>query len=294
MDQPQIARDNVMLTVGPTDSREKRHFAKSYVYSRRMAWVIGTIHILLTVSLGVSILVEEMRPWMWNRHKSAILFALAIFAITGVTQIFTAFYPGSITVGCLLGLSCFSAVGDFLLLMTTRNASWCFAAVESLVILSTFVVACRALCGRTKQQGTVLHEFTAIPGAEQDTNLGARARNSATVESQQETPFQAPPSAAQVTVVDPPPSYEKSERVHEANKKGQTEARRNTAAAAASSSSELTYAVAVSNRLFTDGTLIKDLPCLYCRWIEMGEMACYTDKCPKCGRPPPIQPETAF
>ena len=95
-----------------------------------------------------------MRPWMWKRHKSAILFALAIFAITGVTQIFTAFYPGSITVGCLLGLSCFSAVGDFLLLTTTRNASWCFAAVESLVILSTFVIACRALCGRTKQRAT--------------------------------------------------------------------------------------------------------------------------------------------
>ena len=29
------------------------------------------------------------------------------------------------------------------------------------------------------------------------------------------------------------------------------------------------------------------LPCQNCKLIEMGSMACYGDKCPDCGRPPP-------
>ena len=28
-------------------------------------------------------------------------------------------------------------------------------------------------------------------------------------------------------------------------------------------------------------------PCLNCILIEMGEMACYQDRCPQCGRVPP-------
>ncbi len=32
---------------------------------------------------------------------------------------------------------------------------------------------------------------------------------------------------------------------------------------------------------------LKELPCLNCRLIEMGEMVCYEGKCPQCGRPPP-------
>ena len=36
---------------------------------------------------------------------------------------------------------------------------------------------------------------------------------------------------------------------------------------------------------FTNGTLDpKDMPCLHCKFIEMGEMACYTKTCPECGR----------
>ena len=31
----------------------------------------------------------------------------------------------------------------------------------------------------------------------------------------------------------------------------------------------------------------KELPCLNCRLIEMGEMACYEDRCPQCGKMPP-------
>ena len=31
----------------------------------------------------------------------------------------------------------------------------------------------------------------------------------------------------------------------------------------------------------------KELPCLNCRLIEMGEMACYQDRCPQCGQVPP-------
>ena len=34
-----------------------------------------------------------------------------------------------------------------------------------------------------------------------------------------------------------------------------------------------------------------DLPCLNCRLIEMGEMACYTERCPQCGNVPPCRKE---
>ena len=36
-----------------------------------------------------------------------------------------------------------------------------------------------------------------------------------------------------------------------------------------------------------DSEIGKDLPCLHCQLIEMGEMACYQDFCPHCGRIPP-------
>merc|ERR1719412_1292520 len=49
------------------------------------------------------------------------------------------------------------------------------------------------------------------------------------------------------------------------------------------------YSVAVSNRLFKEGTDGSDLPCLNCRLIEMGEMACYTERCPQCGNVPPCR-----
>ena len=33
----------------------------------------------------------------------------------------------------------------------------------------------------------------------------------------------------------------------------------------------------------------EEMPCLNCRLIEMGEMACYADTCPQCHRAPPGQ-----
>ena len=36
-----------------------------------------------------------------------------------------------------------------------------------------------------------------------------------------------------------------------------------------------------------DSEIGKDLPCLHCQLIEMGEMACYQEFCPHCGRVPP-------
>ena len=48
--------------------------------------------------------------------------------------------------------------------------------------------------------------------------------------------------------------------------------------------SKVDYPVAVSNRLFKDSEIIKDLPCQYCNMIAMGEMACYEEFCPECGR----------
>jgi len=54
------------------------------------------------------------------------------------------------------------------------------------------------------------------------------------------------------------------------------------------------YSVAVSNSMFrddrpgdTEQLSLKEMPCLNCRLIEMGEMACYTDRCSQCGRVPP-------
>jgi len=49
------------------------------------------------------------------------------------------------------------------------------------------------------------------------------------------------------------------------------------------------YSVAVSNSMFRDDRQLslKEMPCLNCRLIEMGEMACYTDRCSQCGRVPP-------
>ena len=57
-------------------------------------------------------------------------------------------------------------------------------------------------------------------------------------------------------------------------------------------SEEATYSVAVSNHLFKDdNALMKaDLPCQNCKLIEMGSMACYTETCPACGKPPPGGP----
>ena len=57
-------------------------------------------------------------------------------------------------------------------------------------------------------------------------------------------------------------------------------------------SDEATYSVAVSNHLFKDdNALMKaDLPCQNCKLIEMGSMACYTETCPACGKPPPGGP----
>ena len=31
------------------------------------------------------------------------------------------------------------------------------------------------------------------------------------------------------------------------------------------------------------------MPCLNCRLIEMGEMACYQEKCPQCNKVPPCK-----
>ena len=52
-------------------------------------------------------------------------------------------------------------------------------------------------------------------------------------------------------------------------------------------SSEPSNYVAISNHLFKDDEINLGLPCQNCKLIEMGSMACYGDKCPDCGRPPP-------
>eukprot|EP00095_Tigriopus_kingsejongensis_P008666 maker-scaffold72_size415059-snap-gene-1.16 protein:Tk08666 transcript:maker-scaffold72_size415059-snap-gene-1.16-mRNA-1 annotation:"ring finger membrane protein" len=49
------------------------------------------------------------------------------------------------------------------------------------------------------------------------------------------------------------------------------------------------YNVAMSNHLFKDENLGMDLPCMNCKLIEMGSMACYEGICPECGKEPPNQ-----
>ena len=50
---------------------------------------------------------------------------------------------------------------------------------------------------------------------------------------------------------------------------------------------EVDYPVAISNRLFKDSEVLKDPPCQHCNMISMGEMVCYQDFCPECGKIPP-------
>ena len=49
------------------------------------------------------------------------------------------------------------------------------------------------------------------------------------------------------------------------------------------------YNVAVSNSIFREdsGSGREQMRCMNCILIEMGEMACYTERCPDCGRIPP-------
>ena len=50
------------------------------------------------------------------------------------------------------------------------------------------------------------------------------------------------------------------------------------------------YSVAISNTLLKEETPAGrsgQPPCMNCVLIEMGEMVCYTEKCPDCGRIPP-------
>jgi len=51
--------------------------------------------------------------------------------------------------------------------------------------------------------------------------------------------------------------------------------------------SKVNYPVAISNRLFKDSEIGKDLPCQHCNMIAMGEMVCYQEFCPECGKIPP-------
>ena len=55
------------------------------------------------------------------------------------------------------------------------------------------------------------------------------------------------------------------------------------------SENQPSYSVAISNSLFKEGGNTKDMPCLNCRLIEMGEMACYQERCPQCDKVPPCK-----
>ena len=50
--------------------------------------------------------------------------------------------------------------------------------------------------------------------------------------------------------------------------------------------SSLGYSVAVSNSLLKEESLASrsQPPCMNCVLIEMGEMVCYSERCPDCGR----------
>ena len=49
------------------------------------------------------------------------------------------------------------------------------------------------------------------------------------------------------------------------------------------------YSVAVTNTLLKEDNPVGrgQPPCMNCVLIEMGEMVCYTERCPDCGRIPP-------
>jgi len=211
-------QETIQLNIVSSSTSEKEHFAKSHVYPKIAAGVLGAFHIILSIGLGVSLMQLDDS---WRRgdgeDPSVIIFFVLAIAATGVNQIFTAFYPGSISVGCLLGLACFSAMGDIILLTQTGwGLSWWLAAAESMVIMVTFVISCRALCCRKR------NKFAAIPAADLNNvnNLGARARNIAPTAAgshqqqqqqqqlQVETSLQAPPMPlGRQASADRPPSY---------------------------------------------------------------------------------------
>jgi len=53
--------------------------------------------------------------------------------------------------------------------------------------------------------------------------------------------------------------------------------------------SSVGYSVAVSNSLLKEESFASknQPPCMNCVLIEMGEMVCYSERCPDCGRIPP-------
>ena len=50
--------------------------------------------------------------------------------------------------------------------------------------------------------------------------------------------------------------------------------------------SSVGYSVAVSNSLLKEESFVSKAqpPCMNCVLIEMGEMVCYSERCPDCGR----------
>ena len=168
--QTQTGADTVQLVAAI--SSEKEHFNKSYVYHRPTAAVLGAAHIVMGI---VILVVGECKHW-WFRteayyfedediscpeaddreedHKaeprickgtSSIYFGPVLFAITGVTQIVTRWYPGSFTVGCLVMQSYFCAFVVMCMLTMVRELWW-VALTELPVALVTLVLSCKAIC----------------------------------------------------------------------------------------------------------------------------------------------------
>ena len=56
------------------------------------------------------------------------------------------------------------------------------------------------------------------------------------------------------------------------------------------------YSFSKINKLNFQGSFLRsnrELPCLHCKFIEMGEMACYEETCPQCGRVPSCRKKEA-
>ena len=69
------------------------HQLKLKQVQTRRAGILGAFHIILSVGLGVS-LMQLDDSWRRGEDPSVVIFFVLAIAATGVTQIFTAFYPG--------------------------------------------------------------------------------------------------------------------------------------------------------------------------------------------------------